>query len=112
MSRFLGIIILVLSAAGALADETVRFAPLTQEQLSPRAARLGRRDHGAAAQCAVHQPAVPRLHPQHRTGAEADAAVRLPALEHVAAGAVERDGDPDHRTRMELAVRMVGALPA
>src|SRR5262249_31806000 len=35
MGRLLSIVILALSAASALADETVRFAPLQPEQLSP-----------------------------------------------------------------------------
>src|SRR5262245_65959009 len=35
MSRLLSVVILALSAVAAHADETVRLAPLTQEQLSP-----------------------------------------------------------------------------
>ena len=92
-----------------------RHRPVRSARARPaqsRTARLGRVDHGAAAQCAVHKSALPSLHPQHRARAEADAAVRLPALEYVAAGPPERDGDPNHRPRVVVPVRVGRPLPA
>ena len=86
------------------AEEITRFTPLKAEELTPPQKAWADMIAAPPRNAKFSKSALSRLYPQSRSGAEAVGAVGISALEHLAAAAPERTGDPDHRAGMDRAI--------